>query len=31
VVLYLILLVALLVMGGVFARGRDRLHLGTSI
>jgi branched-chain amino acid transport system permease protein len=31
VVLYLILLVALLVMGGVFARGRDRLHVGTSI
>jgi branched-chain amino acid transport system permease protein len=31
VVLYLILLAALLVMGGVFARGRDRLHIGTSI
>jgi branched-chain amino acid transport system permease protein len=31
VVLYLILLAALLVMGGVFARGRDRLHVGTSV
>ena len=30
VVLYAVLIGALLVMGGVFARGRDRLHLGSS-
>lgn len=30
VILYAVLLAGLLVMGGVFARGRDRLNLGSS-
>ena len=28
---YAVLLLGLLVMGGVFARGRDRLNLGSSL